>query len=314
MPAEVDVSIILLLENEEHDFVDCMLNLHQQLLSFGFTHELILAVNGSSGFARKCLESWSVDAPDIHLIELNKKVSSGVCLHMVIPECQGEVLLVCGPYQQIKYSDLKQMLAEVFVGQVDLALPWRQNRVDPLVNRWQSWLFNWLVRKLIGTPFHDLSSTLRVVRKSILEEINLYGDLYRYLPVLAQRRGFNVREHRVEHLEEFGKIGFFGVREYVSRFVDLFSMHFTLGFSRKPLRYFGFRGLVVFFLGLMCICSAFVLRLFEKFLLGDSPLLMAGLLLMVSGSWIWGIGLLGEIISFVFGRMRKDYIVETILK
>lgn len=314
MSADVKVSLILLLENEEHDFSTTLQDLHRQLDSFGFSHELFLAVNGPSTFARECLKGWPSAAPEIQLIELNKKVSSGICLQTVVPQCRGEILLICGPYQQIHYDDLKEMLNEVAEGQIDLALPWRQNRVDPLVNRWQSWGFNWLVRKLIGTPFHDLSSTLRVARKSILEEVNLYGDLYRYLPILAQRRGFKVKEFEVAHLEERGKVGFFGVREYVSRFVDLVSMHFTLGFARKPLRYFGFRGLVVFFLGLACMCGAFVLRVVQQSFLGDSSLLMVGLILMVAGSGIWGIGLLGEIISFVFGRHRKDYIIETILE
>jgi hypothetical protein len=280
----------------------------------GFTQELLLAVNGQGRFVRDCLKRWPAAAPEIRLIELKHRVSSAICLQEVVPECRSELLVICGPYQQFEYADLGLVLNETASGTVDLALPRRENRIDPLVNRSQSWLFNWLVRKMTDTAFHDLSCLVRVARKPVMSEVPMYGDLYRYLPLLAARRGFKVKEYPVIHRQERGKIGFFGTREYVSRIVDMVGMHFTFTCGRKPLRYFGILGMALFLIGTFAMSFALWQRLFSGVDLGDSGLLMAGLLLMVSGSGVWGIGLLGEILAFVFGRTRKDYIIEQILE
>lgn len=307
-------SLILLVEDTEHDFVDSFHALHLKLADLDYTHELILAVNGPTKFARKCMQRWPVDAPQVEVFEFARKVPSAVCLKTIIPGCHGEILTICGPYQQLDYSGFDLIIREVVDGQVDLALPWRKGRVDPRINQLQSWFFNWLVRKMTGMPFHDLSCLVRVVRKSVMEETPLYGDLYRYLPLLAIKRGFKVKEYPVVHHLEMGKVGFLGIREYVSRLVDLLGIHFIFSFTRKPLRYFGSRGLTVFLAGVSCMLAAVVFRFMDNAGLGDSSLFMSGLLLSVAGSSICGIGLLGEILSFTLGRQRKDYIVEKILE
>jgi len=312
--SERSLSLIMLVENEEHDFVDYFLKLHTTLVGVGYPHDLVLAINGPSQFSRRCMQNWPATAPEVKIIELAKKVSSAVCLQAVLPDCLGKVLIICGPYQQLDCLGLEQVLSDVSAGQVDLALPWRKNRVDPGINQLQSCLFNWLVKKMTGADFHDLSCLVRIVRKQVLLEVPLYGDLYRYLPLLAARGGFRVREYPVVHQQECGKIGFFGIREYINRFVDLIGMHFTLKFDRKPLRYFGLRGLIIFTAGFFCGAVAVYLRALDGVALGNSPWLLSGLLLMVAGSGVIGIGFLGEILSFVFGRHRKDYIVEKILE
>lgn len=314
MKKTFDCSLVLLIETREHNFVDHLLSLHDKLNEFGFTHDIVLAVNGPSRFVDECLQNWSESAPPIKRIDLNRKISSAVCLQTVLPSCLSDLLVISGPYQQLNYDSLKDIIVAVGQGQVDLAMPRRGNRIDPLINRCQSWFFNWLVRRVTGMPFHDLSCLIRVVRKSVMTEIPLYGDLYRYLPLLAMRRGFKVQEFTVDHHQEMGRVGFFGIREYISRFVDLIGMHFTFGFARKPLRYFGVRGLGLAVIGSFCFLVSLIQRVLWNVGLGDSGLLMAGLLLLVSGCCVWGIGLLGEIMSFVFGRNRKDYIVEIILQ
>jgi hypothetical protein len=205
------------------------------------------------------------------------------------------------------------MLRMVSDGSADLALPWRRGRVDPAINQWQSRLYNALVRHMTGADVHDLSSTLRVVRRAVLEETPLYGDLYRYLPLLAKKRGFKVCEIPAPHTRELGKVGYFGTSVYVSRFVDLLAIRFNLGFARKPLRYFGLRGVLLFLGGALCMTGAVALKITGVDDLGNSPLLMIGLVLFLTGSGLWGVGLLGEILAFTLGRKHKDYVVEKIL-
>jgi hypothetical protein len=308
-----DCSLILLIETREYNFVNHLLSLHDKLNDFGLTHDIVLAVNGPSRFVDECLSAWPASAPMITRVDLTRKISSAVCLQSVVPSCSSDLLVICGPYQQLEYDSLKDIIAVVDQGQVDLAMPKREKRIDPFINRCQSWVFNWLVRKITGMPFHDLSCLVRVVRRSVMTEIPLYGDLYRYLPLLAMRRGFIVREFAVAHHQELGQVGYYGIREYISRFVDLIGMHFTFGFARKPLRYFGLRGFGLAVIGGFCVVVSLAQRLLWQVSLGDSGLLMAGLLLFVFGFCVWGIGLLGEVMTFVFGRNRKDYIIEKTL-
>jgi hypothetical protein len=304
----------MMVEDDAVDFTGYLLELHDHLDRLGLSHELILAVNGCGAFVRGCLQNWTEVGPEVRALELTRKVSKGVCLQMVLGECRGTTLIICGPYRQIGDSGLEIMLKAVAEDGVDLALPWRQLRVDPLVNQWQSQLFNALVRSMTGTEVHDLSSTLRVVRRAVLEETPLYGDLYRYLPLLAKKRGFKVREFPAPHARELGDVGYYGLSVYFNRFVDLLTIRFNLGFARKPLRYFGLRGLFFFIAGGGCLTVAVAFKLVGIDDLGNSPLLMIGLVLFLTGSGLWGVGLLGEILAFTLGRKHKDYVIEKILE
>ncbi len=313
MRGSLEYSLVMLVENSESDFIPYLLGLHDYLTALGADHELILLLNGSGQFAQQCLRRWPAEAAPLQVVELTSKVPAGICLQTVLADCRGKILIICGPYRQIADEGLKALLDKVAQGEADLALPWRRHRVDATINQWQSLAFNWLVRHMAGVTFHDLSSTLRVVRREVLEETPLYGDLYRYLPLLAKRRGFRVQELPADHAEERGRVGYYGLQEYVGRLVDLLAMHFILDFVRKPLRYFGLRGILLLLFGLSCITISLVMRLAGAGALGDSPLLLIGLVLIVTGSGIWGIGLLGEILTFALGRKRKDYIVEKFL-
>ncbi len=310
MSERLDYSLVMLVEDVDSDFVPYLLDLHNYLTELNLDHELLLAINGRGQFAHQCLKSWPANSPPLQIVELTRKVPSGICLQTVLTDCCGETIIVCGPYRQIANEGLKALLDTVAEGNIDLALPWRQQRVDAAINQWQSQVFNWLVRRMTGATYHDLSSTLRVVRRKVLEETPLYGDLYRYLPLLAKQRGFCVQELPVRHTEERGRVGYYGLREYVSRLVDLLAMHFTFGFARKPLRYFGLRGMLLLLAGAGCLTWSLIARLTGVGFLGNSPLLIIGLVLLLTGSGLWGIGLLGEILTFALGRKRKDYIVE----
>lgn len=307
-------SLVMLVEDAESDFVPYLEDLDNYLGELKLEYELILAINGSGKFAQQCLQHWPTESSPLQVVELARKVPSGICLQTVLADCSGEILIVCGPYRQIADDGLKALLDTVACGKADIALPWRQQRVDSVVNQWQSRMFNWLVRHMTDADYHDLSSTLRVVRRQVLVDTPLYGDLYRYLPLLAKRRGFRVHELPARHAEERGRVGYYGLREYVSRLVDLLAMHFTLGFARKPLRYFGLHGILLLLVGFVCISWSMIMRIAGVGLLGNSPLVMIGLILMVTGSSLWGIGLLGEILTFALGRKRKDYIVEKLLE
>lgn len=157
--------------------------------------------------------------------------------------------MICGPYQQFEYADLGVFLKETALGIVDFTLPRRKNRIDPMINRSQSWLFNWLVRQMTDTAFHDLSCLVQLARKVVTSEVPMCGDLYRYCHYLQHGVVSRLRNIPSFIVRRGGKIVFFGMREYGSRIVDMVGIHFTFSCGRKPLRYLGILGMALFLIG-----------------------------------------------------------------
>lgn len=314
MNRQLPYTVVMLVDSHEDDFSAYLMRIHTLLVDRGAEHELIVAVNGPGAFVRAHLRLWPTDGPPVRMYELVRKIAAGACLQSLLPECHGETLILCGPYQQIAEESLAVLLDGVERNETDLALPYRQGRVDPLVNQVQSWLFNRLVRRFTRVDLHDLSCSLRVLRRAILDEIVLYGDLYRYLPLLAQKRGFRVREYPAIHVREHGKVGYFGLRVYMNRLADMVSLGFNFGFSRQPLRYFGPRGTVFVALGCLSLALALAFKLLGVQSLGASPWVMIGMAFNLTGSLLWGIGLVAEIMAFALSRTRKDYVVEKMVE
>jgi len=206
---------------------------------------------------------------------------------------------------------LRSMLAALDEG-ADFVTPWRTPRIDPWLNRLQSAAFNLVIRQIIRMDFHDLNCYFRAIRREVLEDVAVYGDMYRYLPVIAYRQGYRVVEVPVRHLKEWGSTGFFGVGIYTRRFLDILAVMFLTKFTLKPLRFFGTIG-GVFSLSGIAICGWMT---FQKFWLdrpiSGRPLLLLGVLLIVLGVQVLGFGLVGEIIIFSQARNLKEYRIEHI--
>ena len=207
--------------------------------------------------------------------------------------------------------ELADMLAEIDNG-ADFVAPWRHPRVDPLLNQLQSVLFNLVIRTIIGMRFHDLNCYFRAIRREVLEDVVIYGDMYRFLPVIAFRRGYRVVEVKVRHLQEWGRAGFFGLGVYIRRVLDILAVMFLTKFTLKPLRFFGTLG------GLVTLCGAalaaflaFERVVYDKGVTGN-PVLLIAVLLLVLGVQIIGFGLVGEIIIYSQARNLKEYRIERI--
>jgi hypothetical protein len=182
--------------------------------------------------------------------------------------------------------------------------------VDPAINQLQSRLFNTIVKKVVGTSLHDLSCTVKIFRRQVLEETRLYGNMYRFLPIVAARRGFRYKEIPCEHLEERGKTGLYGISLYLERIIDILTLYFNTRFARKPLRFFSNIGAFFFAAGALPVLYVLAEKIFQSQPLGKRPGLLLAIFFMVLGAQSASVGLLGEIIAFTQGRKRKEYTVE----
>lgn len=303
------LSAIFVLEELYPDFPDFLLNLDRVLSTVENDYEIIVVANGTGNFYRSFQHRISGLNHRLRAFEFGTPVAQAVCLKAVVHECRGEVLAIFGSYQQLTDESMAECIRLAHES-VDVISPHRQNRVDPSFNQFQSRVFNWLVRRFAGTDLHDFSCTVKVCRRQVLEETELYGNMFRFLPVLAAARGFDVRELPVGHYQERGKTGFYKPAAYAGRVLDIFTLFFNTRFSRKPLRFFSIVGMGFSLAGLLVLAVLFAQRLFFGIQMGNRPLLFVSLFVMILGVLVFSAGLLGEIIAFTNGRHKKEYVIE----
>jgi hypothetical protein len=244
-------------------------------------------------------------------ITFKNHFGESVCLSAGCERALGKYIVTSPQYVQVDPAELRSMLKKLDEG-ADFVTPWRKARVDPLLNRMQSAFFNWVIRQIIRMDFHDLNCYLRVIRREVLHDVAVYGDMYRFLPVIAFRQGYRVVEVPVRHIKESGTGGFFGFGVYVRRFLDVLGVMFLTKFTLKPLRFFGSVGTLFLLAGTGILASV----TYDKFVYGEGlynrPLFLLGVMLWVLGIQIIGFGLVGEIIIYTQARNLREYRIERI--
>jgi hypothetical protein len=302
-------SVIVLLEKKYRGFSQFIQNLYEAFCSRQMPFEIVIVANSTGGFLRTELTELQSCNGKLKAFELNTKTSQAACLKVGLKESSGQIIVVCGSYQQLTTAALYHLL-DALDDQVDIISPWRRQRVDPPFNALQSRIFNAVVRKITNSDLHDLSCTVKVFRREVLENTEIYGNMYRFLPILAERKGYKTKEIECEHYQERGKTGFYSSSEYLTRIIDIFTLYFNTRFTRKPLRFFSSIGLGFLLAGLFIMSSVFGTKIFLGHPIGDRPILLLAIFFMVLGVQAASVGLLGEIIAFTYGRHRKEYSID----
>jgi len=309
-------SILVLLEQEEihkgsRQFIQ---NLHDLFLNRKEPFEILIVANGIDSSFKHELDELLVLNNRIKAIQFDTKTSQAVCLKTAVEGSKGEIIVVCGSYQQISNDSFIEMLDSLDT-EIDIITPWRQHRTDTPFNQLESKLFNALVRTLTATDFHDVSCTVKIFRREVVEETDIYGNMYRFLPIFAEKKGFKAREIKCEHYQQrgIGKAGIYSLSHYFTTFIDILTLYFNTRFSRKPLRFFSAIGLIFLVVGLVITVYIFAERFLMGNPVGSRPLLLLAILFMVLGVQAASVGLLGEIIAFTHGRHRKEYTIEKII-
>ncbi len=222
-------------------------------------------------------------------------------------------LVLDGGHKIPMLQEVLKLLEELDKG-FDFVAGWRYPRVDPLLNRMQSSAFNFLARRFTRAKFHDLNCKVRAMRRRVPDEIEIYGDLFRFLPILAERRGFRIAEVQLEHQQELGKVGFFGFGAYIRRILDLTTMFFLIKFTKKPLRFFGLVGFAFILVGVLICLYLTYEKLFAGQGLSGRPMLVLGVMMIVLGMQTISIGLIGEMIIFTHAKGMKEYQIDQILE
>lgn len=309
LPDSVKYSILFLLEAASPHFAGFLSEIYSLFTSRGESFEIIIVANGCGHFVRReiaCLENLN---GRVRAYEMNKNTSRTVALRAGFEESRGEVIVVCGSLHQVSEASILG-LVDALDEQTDIVNSWRSCRGDSRFNQVQSRVFNRLVGGLTQCRLHDVNSATKVFRREVLQETELYGNLSRFLPVVAAERGFKIKEVECRHPQWQGSGGMCRVSDYAERLLDIITLVFVTRFTKKPLRFFCLIGLFFVLLGLSVNVYVFMEKLFLGEPIGGRLGLLLGILLMVIGVQSASTGLLGEIIAFTHGRKKVHYTIE----
>ncbi|MFO0982085.1 MAG: glycosyltransferase [Planctomycetota bacterium] len=314
-PKAIDVSAVIPVSDERIDFQEIVREYGREFRRRGVACEFIFVLDGPlerlfDEIARFAKRRQPAD-PIVKIVKFNQSFGESIALSAGFKVADGAVVISLPPFIQIEPRDIHHVLDAVAAG-ADVVICWRYPRVDPIINCFQSWVFNLLMQALTGVPVHDLNCLVRAMRRRVFEDVTVQGDMYRFLPVLAHRAGYAVAEVKVRHVKEPGRWGFFGIGVYIRRVLDVAALLFLTKFTRKPLRFFGLLGGIETLLG-MAICSWLVIQFAQggdQTELRNRAALILGVLLIVLGVQTFFIGFVAEIIIFTQARNLKDYKVD----
>jgi glycosyltransferase involved in cell wall biosynthesis len=276
----------------------------------GLNHEFVYVIDGNLpdvlGELRKLQETEKLT-----VITLAKRFGEATALSAAFSNTSGDIILTLPAYQQINVEEIPRLITSL--ENYDMVLSRRWPRRDSLLNRLQTSIFNFLLRLSTDLKIHDAGCSVRAFTREVINEIQLYGDLHRFFPVMAHRQGFRITELDVTQSEKDTHQRIYAPGLYVRRLLDLLTIFFLIKFTKKPLRFFGLVGTTLLSLGVVSSLYLIVERLFFDISLADRPALILSSLLIVLGVQIIAIGLIGEIIIFTHAKDLKEYKIDKII-
>lgn len=292
------ISIIIPLLNEEESIQPLMYALRNSLSKLHISYEIIFVDDGSTDNSLNVIKNIQRSDTRIKFISFKKNYGKSAALQIGFNRATGDAVITMDADLQDDPDEIPNLLAKLNEG-FDLVSGWKKKRHDPIVKKISSKFFNFVTRFFSGVKIHDFNCGLKAYRGDVVKRISVYGELHRYIPLLASWEGFTVTEIPVKHHpRRYGKTKF-GITRFFKGFVDLITVLFTTRYIKRPMHLFGFLGALAFLLGV--IVNAYLsYEWFKGIPLKDRPLLFLGILLIIVGVQFFAVGLLGEILAHNF--------------
>lgn len=283
------------------------------LSAMGVAFELIFVLDGPPQPAvESVLTQLIAHGEPITIVSLTRYFGEATALMIGFEHAMGDVILTLPAYLQVEGGEIGKLLAAL--GESDLAVGYREPRVSSWFQRLRQRAYHGLLRFVTRLSFRDLGCNARAFNRKVLEEVHLYGDQQRFLPLLAERQGFRVKQVALRQSKEDRRLAMYRPRTYTRGLIDIFTVFFLVRFTKKPLRFFGMIGVATCALGLMEMLYLIVDRIYFHTPLADRPAILLASLLIVLGVQLFALGLLGELIIFTHAADHKDYKVDRVIQ
>ena len=275
-----------------------------------YKYEIIFVDDGSTDGSVTVIRKIIEDDPNVHLIVFRKNFGKAAALQAGFRNSKGDIIITMDADLQDDPSEISHFIDKINEG-YDLVSGWKKERHDPLEKRLPSKLFNKVTSHLSGVELHDFNCGFKAYRREVVENIDVYGELHRYIPVLAYRKGFKITEIVVHHNKrEYGKSKY-GFERYLRGLFDSITVAFLGKFYDRPMYFFGKIGLLLLGVGAL-ICGYLTVLWFLGQGIGGRPLLMLGVLSIILGVQMFSIGFLGDMLvdATYHDRYNESHIKE----
>lgn len=311
------ISVVIPVYDEERSVELVYAELRATLDALGRPWEAVFVDDGSSDGTFSVLTRIHAQADNIRVVRLRRNFGKAAALDAGFGEASGEVVVTIDGDLQDDPAEIPRLLAKLDEG-YDLVSGWKTKRRDPLTRRVPSKLFNGIAGRISGLRLHDLNCGLKAYRSEVVRGLRLYGELHRYIPVLAHYGGYRVTELPVHHRPREHGRSRYGVERYLRGFLDLLTVTFMGRYGHRPLHLFGGLGLLAGAAGFVILAYLTVLKVAGQ-AIGQRPLLTLGVLLVVVGIQFLSLGLLSELITShheerVSGPERAVRLVDEVLR
>ena len=312
MQDKPELSVVVPVYNEREAIGDVHASISRALDGLSRSSELIIVDDGSDDGTWEVLSDLSARDPRLRAIRLRRNFGQTAALRAGFDYSRGEIIVSLDGDGQNDPSDIPRMIEKLEEG-YDVVNGWRRDRRDPLLfRRLPSVLANLLISRLTGVKLHDFGCTLKACRREIIEEISLYGEMHRMIPVLAHFMGAAIGELEVSHHPRTSGRSKYTLFRAVSVILDLITLKFFLGYFTRPLHMFGLAGLISSLAGGVCFLAVLVMKLTAYMDMTGNPLLYLGVLAVVVGVQFIMLGLLGEVTVRTYFESQKKpiYVIK----
>jgi dolichol-phosphate mannosyltransferase len=311
------ISIVIPVYNEKESLTALHGELATMASKSGLEIEIVLIDDGSRDGSWDVIAELAKQDPRVHGVRFRRNFGKAAALSAGFRTARGDIVLTLDADLQDDPAEVPRFLAALNEGK-DVVSGWKRRRLDPWHKVFPSRVFNFMVSWLMDVPLHDHNCGMKAYRKEVIGEIRLYGELHRFIPVLAAARGYRVGEIEINHrARQFG-YSKYGVRRFIKGFLDLMTVKFLTGFGQRPQHMLGSIGLLCFALGglgMIYLSLTWIVNYFypgSYLPLHERPLLIYAVAALLLGAQMMSIGLLAEMITAFQGRDEESYsIAET---
>ncbi|MDD3405390.1 MAG: glycosyltransferase [Sphingobacteriia bacterium] len=316
----MDISIIVPLFNEAESLPPLYTWIEKVMTANKLTYELIFINDGSTDNSWKVIQDLQKKSRNIHGIRFRRNYGKSSALYCGFAKAQGDVIITMDADLQDSPDEIPELFRMIKEDGYDLVSGWKKKRYDnKLTKNIPSKIYNATARKISGLKLHDMNCGLKAYRNEVIKNIEVYGEMHRYIPYLAKNAGFtNIGEKVVEHHKrQFGKSKF-GIERFVNGYLDLFSLWFLNKFGKQPMHFFGLWGSIMFLIGFIAVCVVGAIKLaaicgnYQAPLVTNTPYFYLALTMMILGTQMFLSGFVGELVSRNSSERNHYHIAEEI--
>ena len=320
MAAKVDISVVVPLYNEEESLAELVQWIDRVAGENNLSYEIVMIDDGSSDNSWNEVERLKEHYPAIKGIRFARNYGKSAALYCGFAEAEGEVVFTMDADLQDSPDEIPEMRRMILEDGYDLVSGWKKKRYDPAGKRLPSKFFNQTARIVSGIKLHDFNCGLKAYRRRVIKSIEVYGEMHRYIPILAKHAGYkNIGEKIVHHRERKYGVSKFGMERMVKGYLDLITVSFMSHFGRSPMYFFGSLGTIMFLVGGFTTVWVIAAKLYKQAMgmplraVTDQPLFFVAILTVILGVQLFLAGFLGELINRRSSE-RNNYLIDKKIK